>query len=430
MNYLEKNKKSFIKDLSGLISIQTWLKDDEVYPTKELKDGLYYMEKIAKRDGLKVFTDPNGFYGWIEIGEGSEMIGILGHIDVVPPGNLKEWEKDPFKLIEKDGKLFGRGTQDDKGPVMLGFYLLKHLKETSTKLNKRVRLIYPTDEELFWRGIEEYKKNEEIPWYGITPDSSYPIIYSERALLNFKITSSPVNDYSIEGGIAINVVPAKAKFINSNGEETISNGKSSHAMNPEKGENAITKLFNEIKDKVNHPIIDFVNNEINNETNAKTLLGKIYKDNDASITCNLGMVKINSTKSELLIDMRLPNTLERKDLERMIKNKVSKYKGLQYQDYDWLNGVHIKKDSFMIKDLISSYKKITNKDMEPISTGGATYARSMDNIVAFGPFFEDSPETEHQYNEYVIFNDFVKSFDIYNDVFKKWLKNKTLPTLF
>ena len=423
MNYIEKNKKMFINDLSGLISIQSWLRDVDVYPTKELKDGLKYMEVLAKREGFKFHTNPEGFYGWIEIGSGEEMIGILGHIDVVPPGDLSEWTKKPFLLKEEDGKIYGRGTQDDKGPLMLAFYLLKELNESNIKLNKRIRLIYPTDEESFWRGIEEYIKNEELPSYGFTPDSSYPIIYSERALLNFKITGNLVDDFNIEGGTAINVVPPKAKYINNkNNIQVEAVGIAAHAMNPHKGENAISKLFNKIKNDVKHPLIDFVNNELNGETNAKTLLGKIYKDDDAEITCNLGLVKMNSKKSEILIDMRLPNNLERNVLEKMIKDKVSKYKGLKYEDYDWLNGVYIPKDSFIIKDLISSFEEVTNEKMKAIAIGGATYARSMKNIVAFGPFFEDSPETEHQYDEHVLFNDFTKSFDIYKNVLTKWLK--------
>lgn len=422
MNYIEKNKKQFIKDLSGLIKIQSWLKDVKKYPTPELKEGLIYMENLAKREGFKYHTNKDGYYGWMEIGQGEDMIGILGHIDVVPPGEMNEWEYDPFILKEKDGKLFGRGTQDDKGPVILAFYLLKKLNESGIKLNKRIRLIYPTDEESFWRGVDEYIKNEELPIYGITPDASYPVIYSERALLNYKIVGEPVDGYTIEGGTAVNVVPSKAKYFNKKTNmEIVSEGKSSHAMKPHKGINAITKLFEKIKDDVKHPLIDFVNNEINNETNAKTLLGKIYKDDDSEITCNLGIAKLNSEKSELIIDMRVPNTLERNKLEKMIKEKVSKYKGIRYEDYDWLRGVHIDKNSFIIKDLTKAYESVTKEKLEPIAVGGATYARSMDNIVAFGPFFKNSPLTEHQYNEHVIFDDFIKSFDIYMDVFNKWL---------
>ncbi len=421
MNYLEKNRREFIKDLKGLISIQSWLKEVNKYPTKEIKNGLSFMENLAKREGFKYYTDPDGYYGWMEIGSGEEMIGILGHIDVVPPGDLSEWDNEPFSLTEKGDKLFGRGTQDDKGPVMLAFYLLKELAKSHKNMNKRVRLIYPTDEESFWRGVEKYIEKEESPSFGITPDSSYPIIYSERALLNFKVIGEPVKDYTIKGGTAVNVVPSKSKYKKGD-EEVVAIGKSAHAMNPEKGVNAITKLFKEISEKVNHPLIDFVNKELNLETNAKTFLGKVYKDSDAEITCNLGVVSIDSKSAELIIDMRLPNGLEKDELVKMIKNKISKYKGLKYEHYDWLKGVFIPKDSFVIKDLIESYKEITNKNMKPISVGGATYARAMDNIVAFGPFFEDSPETEHQYNEYILFSDLSKSFDIYLNVFNKWLK--------
>ena len=68
-----------------------------------------------------------GYYGYAEIGEGKEMLGILGHLDVVPPGKLKDWEHDPFDPIEKDGMLYGRGTQDDKGPLLASLFAVKAL---------------------------------------------------------------------------------------------------------------------------------------------------------------------------------------------------------------------------------------------------------------------------------------------------------------
>ncbi len=59
----------------------------------------------------------DGYYGYAEVGEGKEMLGILGHLDVVPPGKLSDWERDPFDPVEMDGMIYGRGTQDDKGPL-------------------------------------------------------------------------------------------------------------------------------------------------------------------------------------------------------------------------------------------------------------------------------------------------------------------------
>ena len=49
-----------------------------------------------------------------EIGTGHPILAICGHMDVVSPGELDQWHTDPFKLTNKDGKLYGRGATDMK----------------------------------------------------------------------------------------------------------------------------------------------------------------------------------------------------------------------------------------------------------------------------------------------------------------------------
>lgn len=425
MNYLEKNKEQFIKDLDGLIKIKSYLNDPYIYPTKEMKDAVTYMIDLGEREGYKTYSDPEGYYGYIEIGQGEEMFALLGHIDVVPPGeDLDKWNTPAFELTVEGDLLKGRGTQDDKGPVMLSFYLMKHLVESGVELNKRIRLIFPTDEESFWRGIEKYKKDgNEIPVAGITPDSSFPLIYSERELFEFKIIGKGTDEFEIKSGKALNIVPDKSILIK-DGETKIYEGKPSHAMSPWNGDNAIYKMLNEFDS--NHEMISFIKNEIKNEYNGETIFGELIKDDDSQLSFNLAVLNIDKDKSEIAVDIRIPNTSNKDELEIKIKNLLKeKYPGLKYEFYDHLPGVFFSKESSLSKTLISAYQDVTG-DVEsmPIATGGATYARGMENIVAFGPFFPESEKTEHQYNEFAKFSDFVKSFDIYEIVFKNLLKNK------
>jgi acetylornithine deacetylase/succinyl-diaminopimelate desuccinylase-like protein len=98
--------------------------------------------RIAGDLGFKTHYGDGGYYGYAEIGAGAEMLGILGHLDVVPPGKLEDWANDPFDPVEKDGMLYGRGTQDDKGPMMAALYAVKALMQAGVKFNKRVRFIF------------------------------------------------------------------------------------------------------------------------------------------------------------------------------------------------------------------------------------------------------------------------------------------------
>ncbi len=416
MNYLEKNKTEYIKNLKELVKFKTFLKDrNDTYPNSEMIKALSYLEDLAKENQLKCVINKEGYYGYIEIGSGEEMVALLTHVDVVPPGKIELWDSDPFELIEKDGKLFGRGTSDDKGPLMLMFYLLKEMKDL--KLKRRIRLIFPTDEESRWRGVQKYNELEEKPSFGFTPDSAFPVTFIEREILHIELLGKGV-DYKINGGVAYNVVPAEATYENGSDKKSVK-GKAAHAMHPHTGENAVTKLFKELE-HLDNPLINFVNNEFNLETNGETLFGKLIKDDYAEITVNLGIADFNDKYSKLAIDMRIPVTSGREEIERIIKDKISKYGDIEYVETKSDKRVYIEKDSFVIRDLSEGYEKVMGEKLEPQASGGGTYAKALDNVVAFGPNFPWSEHTEHQANEHIVLKDYIKAYDIYKYVLTKW----------
>ena len=78
-------------------------------------------------------------------GQQDAAIGILCHADVVAAGT--NWAYDPFRATRDDGKIYGRGAIDDKGPLVSALYALKYLKEQHDPLKHNVRLIVGTDEE-------------------------------------------------------------------------------------------------------------------------------------------------------------------------------------------------------------------------------------------------------------------------------------------
>ena len=137
--------------------------------------------------------------------------GIIGHLDVVPVGD--GWTFEPFNPVISDGKLYGRGTTDDKGPVIGALYAMKAVMDTC-KVNKRVRLIVGIDEERGWRCIKHYKEVEEMPTIGFSPDAEFPCIYAEKGLLSIKLSKEiklNKDDVVIENidykNNAINIVP-------------------------------------------------------------------------------------------------------------------------------------------------------------------------------------------------------------------------------
>ncbi len=207
--HLEAQQEPLKQALKELVRIPSvCLEGEGGFPFGEAIDkALWEALRIAGELGFRVEYGSGGYYGFAEMGEGEEMLGILGHLDVVPPGNLEDWNHDPFDPIESEGMIYGRGTQDDKGPLLASLFAVKALMDAGVKFNKRVRFIFGTDEESLWRCIKLYVEKEEIPTFGFSPDSRFPVTYAEKGLLQLHLESSNESGIRLRGGSAFNAVP-------------------------------------------------------------------------------------------------------------------------------------------------------------------------------------------------------------------------------
>ncbi|MDZ5034650.1 M20/M25/M40 family metallo-hydrolase, partial [Clostridium perfringens] len=115
-------------------------------------------------------------------------VGVLGHIDVVDIQNIGEWETEPFSMTIKNNKIFGRGVNDDKGPLIAVLYAAKILNDMNVKWKRRVRIIAGGAEETTWECMEHYFKNHEQPILGFSPDGNFPIVNGEKGILNINIS--------------------------------------------------------------------------------------------------------------------------------------------------------------------------------------------------------------------------------------------------
>ena len=133
----------------------------------------------------------------------------MGHIDVVPEG--EGWSAPPYSATIQDGKIYGRGALDDKGPSLTALFAMKAIKDANIPLNMRVRLILGTDEESGWADMDYYLKREEVPEIGFAPDAEFPVIHAEKGILHLELSKSHITAFphliSIQGGQRANVVP-------------------------------------------------------------------------------------------------------------------------------------------------------------------------------------------------------------------------------
>lgn len=430
-----KIKDELIKSIGELVSFESVLCEGEDGTPfgKEIDMCLDATLEICKKLGFRTYKDPEGYYGYGEIGEGQEMIGILGHLDVVPAGDLDKWVSNPFKLDIRDEKIYGRGTQDDKGPTLIALYATKAIMNTGITLNKRVRFIFGTDEENLWRCINRYMEREEKPTMGFTPDSKFPMIYAEKGLLQFNLIG-PEGGVELKGGDAYNAVPDKITYKAQSKEELLKLdmalkdmkrvhevhkdevtvfGKSVHAAVGETGENAIKYMLNALKKigKTNKGL-EFITEEVGMDPYAENIYGVLEDEMSGKLKFNLGKIEVTDDKTILGIDIRIPVSVTKEEIVEKTKDIARKY-NLEYKERDYLRSLYVPIDHFLIKTLREVYESETNFDSTPISSGGATYARSMENCVAFGAVFPDSEKTEHQPNECLSLKDMERAFIIY-----------------
>lgn len=399
-----------IEALQKLVSFQSIAKEEgPEYPYgKEVCGAKEYVLELAKSFGMRA-EDVPGKYAYIEIGEGSRLIGILSHLDVVPAGD--GWTQDPFGGEIVDGKIYGRGTTDDKGPTIAVLYAMKALKEKTT-LSARIRLILgQTEENGEWRDIEAYTDAEEIPECGFTPDGDFPAIQNELGAMVFQVQMPQSGFLQGEGGIAPNMVPACARVKTEFGTYEAS-GKSCHGCAPWLGLNGISELMEKVhqaepENRFAQMYADLIGKTIYGEK-----LGIAAEDESGKLTLNVGLLEVRDETTTLMVDIRYPAKKNPDEISGSLVRQFSSY-GASCECVYHVRPLYTPSDSPVLGALLSAYREVTGDDSRPISIGGGTYAKAMPNMVAFGPNFPGHENREHMEDEYILVEDFLKLEEIY-----------------
>lgn len=410
-------KDDILKDLSAIIAIDSVSVEGSEKPQKALK----YMLEKGKAMGLTTKNVDN-IAGHLQYGNGEKLCGVLTHLDVVPAGD--GWSVPPFQLTQKNGRLYGRGVADDKGSAVVAMYCLKALKDNNIMANSSIRLILGTNEETGMTDVEHYFSKEPVPDISFTPDSDYGICSCEKGILQFSVTGK--NNSKIiakaNGGTAVNAVPDKTVFSlniglnstdNSKGNFEIiteneksvltSKGTASHAMEPHKGFNSITHAIDmlalEFGESSLGDLPAFINKYISTTTDGSLLGIKQNDSRSGELTINVGVIEIDENNATARIDIRYPVSADYESLLNTLKQRVSKY-NLTLKVDSHLPPLNVSENSKIISTLQKAYKEITGEMPEIYSTGGGTYARSLENRgVAFGPVFPDDYSNMHKPDE-------------------------------
>lgn len=456
-NYIDSLQNEIIQKTQALIQIPSVISasTNSSQPFgKPIHDALEYMLNLGQSLGFRT-KNLDGYCGYIEFGKGKDIIGIIGHLDVVPEGD--NWTYPPFHATIANNNIYGRGAIDDKGPIISCLYAMKAVLETC-QIHKRVRLILGLNEENDWKCIQYYKKKEELPTIGFSPDADFPCIYSEKAILTsyLKMDYTPYlkKDIIIQNidthGNAINVVPKICSVtlkINKNNilmndfiqnlktmikqtnfeidiykidEEEIkltSHGIPSHSAHPELGVNAISRLII-ILSKIFHvynikiELFDFFTTYINTQYYGENLEID-FEDESGKLTLNVGDFYFKNNILQIGLNLRIPITKNMIDIGSSFMKHTSSYLNIDFDSFSYKPALYLPKENKLVKTLCNIYNKETNSNLEPIAIGGATYARAFDNCISFGANFPGDKDMCHQTDEFICIDKLILSCKIY-----------------
>lgn len=436
-----KIKDQMIEDIKMLCAIPSTQDNNTVAEFapfgKANRQALDAMLKIGKRDGFNT-EDVDGYAGHIDIGEGDETFGILGHLDVVPV-NKVGWDSNPFEVVIKDDKLYGRGVADDKGPLLAGYYAAKIINSLNLPVKMKIRVIFGCNEELGSRCVKYYFSKKPYPKMGFTPDASFPVVYGEKAGCEFVIEGNVEKGGLIylSAGNRANIVPETCEavicgnykqYIDSyknflsmnnltgdieeegNHTKLVLKGKSAHASTPEEGMNAVVYLCKYLATVVDNKLVDFILEYLDDYNGKK--LGIDHVGVMGPLTLNLGIISYCKENFKLTLDLRCPHDM---DFDNMISRFQTVCANYGFNEtHNIGEALYVDPYSKLIQTLHEAYVNVTGDTVnQPQTMGGGTYAKSMPNCVAFGAEFLGEDNLIHGNNENIKIESLLKATEIY-----------------
>ncbi|HDA5563265.1 TPA: ArgE/DapE family deacylase [Staphylococcus aureus] len=403
------SEKEKIQLLADIVELQTE-NNNEIDVCNYLKD--LFDKYDIKSEILKVNEHRANILA--EIGNGSPILALSGHMDVVDAGNQDNWTYPPFQLTEKAGKLYGRGTTDMKGGLMALVITLIELKEQNQLPQGTIRLLATAGEEKEQEGAKLLADKgylDDVDGLIIAEPTGSGIYYAHKGSMSCKVTAT---------------------------------GKAVHSSVPFIGDNAIDTLlefYNLFKEKYSELKQQDTKHELDVAPMFKSLIGKEISEEDANYASGLTAVcsiinggkQFNSVPDEASLEFNVRPVPEYDNdfIESFFQNIINDVDSnkLSLDIPSNHRPVTSDKNSKLIttiKDVASSY--VEQDEIFVSALVGATDASSFlgdnkDNVdlAIFGP---GNPLMAHQIDEYIEKDMYLKYIDIFKEASIKYLKEK------
>ena len=393
--------------------------------------------KDAEGMGFAV-RDFDGYACDITLGTAEEKIAVLGHLDVVPAGD--GWTHPPFGADVEGGRMFGRGTNDDKGPSLAALFAMRAIREAGIPLKKSIRLILGCDEESGWEDMAWYAAHTQMPETGFSPDASFPLINTEKGMIHLRFHAdnrdTGIRVLEMATGDRLNVIPGESAALIEGGAELADRvrawgekngmpvqaevtaegvrvtvtGIPGHSAYPEGRRNAIGMMLLLLKDLGAQGALKTLAEAVGMEHDGKSLGCACRDDVSGALTCNMGILHLENGEWTGTLDMRCPITA---DLQALKDSAITHLPGFRIDVLEIKEPHHVPAEGELVTSLLAAYEEETGLKGEAMSTGGGTYAKVLKQGVAFGALFPDEPDLAHQANEYEDIDSLMKAAKIF-----------------
>ena len=319
------------------------------------KQALLEVLALAEELGFETKNLDNkiGYAQYGDNREDGEYYGIFGHVDVMPLGT--GWESPALKATKRDGKLFGRGVLDNKGPILSNLFALYVLKEKGIQFDRPIRIVFGTNEETGFGCVKHYLTKEHPPTFGWTPDCKWPVVYGERGRLKVRLSTSLEQ---------------------------------------------ISELY------------DFINQYLLHTAHQGVELGINYSDEDFGMMQLRGYtVGIEEGRHFVEWTMCYPASVTKEQLLSDIRKQIPE--GSRLEEMSSWKPVLYDKDSKYVQTLQKVYQEVVDGNATPVTTTGGTYAKIIPNIIAYGPSFPGQRDIAHLPNEWIGIEDLKVNTIIY-----------------
>ena len=434
---------SYRDEFSGML--QRWVQVPSVKsgaePGAPFGREIRKMLDTAMADARGLGFDVRDFDGYacdVTLGSAEEKIAVLGHLDVVPVGD--GWTKPPFEGLIENGRMYGRGTNDDKGPVLASLFAMKAIREAGIPLKKSIRLILGCDEESDWEDMAYYGAHEQIPDVGFSPDAMFPLINTEKGMLCLELRAPAAEKglkiLKLSTGDRINVIPGECRALVEGGAETAekvsayaektslpytaevteqgvwitATGIPGHSAYPEGRRNAIGMMLLLLKELGAEGPVAVLADRVGTESDGMSLGCACRDEVSEGLTCNMGILKLEKGSWYATLDMRCPVTA---DQEKLKAEATARLQGFEVATAVQKPPHHVPAESELVTGLLAAYEEETGLTGNPMSTGGGTYAKVLKQGVAFGALFPDEEDLAHQADEYEDIDRLITAAKIY-----------------